>query len=245
MTALFFHGVPDTPAVWQPLIEALGLSRDAYNAPRLPGFGTALAAGFTPNKESYLEWMLAEIEGASNKAGGPIDIIAHDWGALLATRAISLRPDLVGRYAICGAALDPDYQWHITARRWQMPVIGELLMAVTTAPRLSKALIAGGLPASIAEDETKAWDRTMRRAILALYRSARHVTTQWAGPDLKLPQGGLVIWGAGDPYGSTDIAERFAADHKLPLHVEQSAGHWAIAQAPVSIAAAIKHHWAD
>ena len=85
---LFVHGVPDTPALWNPLIAALGLKPGDYLAPALPGFGTEKPAGFRSTKDEYAAWLVAQMEAA----GGPVHIVGHDWGALLTLRAASLRP---------------------------------------------------------------------------------------------------------------------------------------------------------
>lgn len=243
MSVLFFHGVPDTPAVWQPLIEALGLSDADYRAPALPGFGRALPAGFTPSKEAYLDWMITQIGAAASAAGEPVHIVAHDWGALLASRAISLRPELVKSWALSGAVPDPDYKWHVTARRWQTPLVGELMMKLTTPDRLASALTKAGLPEDIAAHETSVWDKRMRQCILALYRSARNVASEWSATAEDLPPHGQLIWGANDPFVSVSIADAFAGRCGLPLHVEPATGHWAIAEAPQSVAAILSALW--
>ena len=243
MSVLFFHGVPDTPVLWQPLIEALGLSDADYRAPALPGFGRALPAGFTPSKEAYLDWMITQIGAAASAAGEPVHIVAHDWGALLASRAIALRPELIKSWVLSGAVPEPTYKWHSTARQWQTPVIGELVMKLTTPDRLSKALVKAGLPEEIAAHETAVWDKRMRQCILALYRSARMVATEWSDRLDDLPANGQLIWGAKDPFVDISVAEAFSERCGLPLHVETEAGHWAVAEAPESVAAVLSAHW--
>ena len=47
MTAkLFLHGVPDSPAIWSPLLDALALGDTPVAVPALPGFTGPLPAGF-------------------------------------------------------------------------------------------------------------------------------------------------------------------------------------------------------
>ena len=104
-----------------------------------------------------------------------MDVVGHDWGALLAVRAISLAPDRVRSWAVGGAPLDPDYEWHQAARLWQTPGVGERVMEETTAPAMEKALAAAGVPAADAAEAAARVDSTMKRCILALYRSAVHV----------------------------------------------------------------------
>ena len=49
-------------------------------------------------------------------AHGPIDIVGHDWGALIAQRVAMLHPDLIRSWAISNAVIDPDYRGHRLAR---------------------------------------------------------------------------------------------------------------------------------
>ena len=92
---LFLHGVPDSPAIWRPLLSALDLGDTPVAVPALPGFTAPLPAGFTPTKEAYADWAVAQAEAlAANH--GPVDIVGHDWGALIAQRAAAqLKPVLL------------------------------------------------------------------------------------------------------------------------------------------------------
>ena len=245
MTTLFFHGVPDTPAIWQPLIKALDLADGTWRAPNLPGFGVPLPTGFVPTKEAYLAWMLDELERAASDAKAPVNIIAHDWGAILAQRAVHTRPDLVNFWIVSGAVIEPSYRWHRTARLWQTPLLGEFSMAATSRGLLKRALVKAGLPADIAANEAAAFNTDMKRAILGLYRSAKTIAKQW-GDDLgPLPPNGYVIWGEADPYVSEATAKTFCEAHSLPLYVHKNSGHWAIAEDPGEISVVIQHHWAN
>ena len=50
MPAIFVHGVPDTPRVWQKVISRLG-QKDVTTL-ALPGFGVPPPEGFRPTKEA-------------------------------------------------------------------------------------------------------------------------------------------------------------------------------------------------
>ncbi|MEO9968338.1 MAG: alpha/beta hydrolase [Hyphomonadaceae bacterium] len=244
MSVLFFHGVPDTSAVWQPLLGALAQNRIEAKTPKMPGFGTNYPEHFQPTKEGYLDWMFMQIEREADRTSAPVDIVAHDWGALLAQRAIVRRPDLIRSWAISGAVLDPDYEWHETAQKWQTPLLGELLMAITPKFALKRALVDGGLPESIAAKEVRAWSRPMKQSILSLYRSAKTVAQDWTDDLDGLPDRGLIIWGEKDPYVGLSSARRFAERWSVPIHIEKDAGHWAIASRATSIADVLSQHWA-
>ncbi len=159
---LFLHGVPDSPAVWRPLLDALDLGDAPVAAPALPGFTAPLPAYFPATKEAYADWAVGEA-AALARAHGPIDIVGHDWGALIAQRVAMLRPDLIRSWAVSNAVIDPDYRGHRIARIWNTPLLGEIFMALSRPAALAKGLVAQGLPAAIAEEEARSCASTARR----------------------------------------------------------------------------------
>jgi len=240
---LFIHGVPDTPHLWEPLIAALGLDDGEYRAPALPGFGCDRPAGFSATKDAYTDWLIGEMENI----GGDIDIVGHDWGALLTLRAVSLRPDLVRSWCVTNAVIDPEYRGHTMARRWATPILGELVMlGMRNKERLLPALITGGMPKSLAKKEVPLIDKTMRQSILDLYRSADGLrfSDDWVNGLENLPQRGQLFWGETDPYVDLSVAKRFSERWNVPLHVEDGAGHWACAERATEFAALLRSHWA-
>ncbi|WP_428630339.1 alpha/beta fold hydrolase [Sphingopyxis sp.] len=243
---LFLHGVPDSPAIWRPLIAALDLGDTPVAVPALPGFTAPLPAGFPATKEAYADWAIGQAE-ALFVQHGPIDIVGHDWGALIAQRVAMLRPDLLRSWVISNAVIDPDYRGHRVARIWNTPVLGELFMALSKPAKLAEGLAAQGMPAAIAREEAEQWrSKDKRRAILKLYRSAKGLSFahDWARDIDKLPAHGALIWGADDPYVPLPVAQRFAANTGIPLTVIDGAGHWAIAERSAEVAAALHRFWA-
>lgn len=246
MTAkLFLHGVPDSPAIWRPLLGRIDLGDAPVAVPALPGFTGPLPAGFSATKEAYADWAIGEAEALFARHG-PIDIVGHDWGALIAQRVAMLRPDLIRSWAVSNAVIDPDYRGHRIARIWNTPVLGEIFMALSKPAALAKGLADQGLPPDIAAEEAAQWaSKDKRRAILRLYRSAKGLSFEkdWARDIGRLPASGALLWGANDPYVALAVAERFAARTGTPLTVIDGAGHWAIAERPGEVAAALAHFW--
>ena len=239
---IFLHGVPDTPAMWGPAIAALGLGEDQVRAPAMPGFSCDIPDGFACTKEAYVDWFIAELE-AAHAQDGPSDVVGHDWGALITVRAASLRPDLFRTWTVANALPHIDYKWHTMARRWQTPVIGELIMALARPGALAKGLAAAGLPAELAKEEAGHWTPDMKRAILTLYRSAKNAGTEWdAGID-RMPKAGLIFWGEDDPYVPVWVAEAFHQRTGAKLLRQPMTGHWSIVERADELAAALKSHW--
>lgn len=151
MPAVFVHGVPDTQRVWDAVTSRLGRKDEVRLS--LPGFGCPLPAGFSATKEAYVDWLLAELAGLT----GPIDLVGHDWGALLVVRAVSLRADAVRSWAAGGAQLDREYVWHEAARAWQTSGLGEKVMAGMAPDGLQAALVKTGVPEADAARRQATW----------------------------------------------------------------------------------------
>ena len=237
MPAVFVHGVPDTPALWKPLIAKLK-RRDVVTL-ALPGFGNKRPPGFAATKESYVDWLIAELE----RLPQPIDLVGHDWGALLVTRAVSLRPDLVHTWCVGAAPLHPDYVWHDTAKIWQTPEKGEEFMKLFGGEPVVQALMGQGQPEAIARESVSHIDDDMKACILALYRSAVNAGPEWY-PDLeRAPSTGLVLWGENDPFADRKFGEWLARDTGGKFELMKACGHWYPAQAPEAMARALEAHW--
>ena len=103
------------------------------------------------------------------------------------------------------------------------------------------------MPAELAEKEVPLIDKTMRQCILSLYRSAvgLRFRGEWVDDLNRLPRPGQLFWGETDPYVDLSVGERFSKQHKIPLHVEQGAGHWACAERAEAFAAVLKRLWAS
>src|SRR5688572_20872542 len=187
MPAVLVHGVPDTHRMWDRM--RAHLSRRDVVAVSLPGFGVTLPPGFTPTKEGYVDWLVAEIE----RLGVPVDLVGHDWGSLLVQRVVSIRPDLIRTWACGDGPVDAEYVWHDMAQRWQTPDVGEALMEMMTEQTLAEGLPTAGVPPEIAVEVARHVDATMRECILRLYRSAVRVGAEWQAGVEKVTRPALVL----------------------------------------------------
>ena len=236
---VFLHGVPDTERVWSGVIARL--RRPDVVTLSLPGFGGEAPTGFDATKEAYVDWLLAELA----RQPGPLDIVGHDWGALLVTRAVLLRPQAFRSWAVGGAPLDPDYEWHQAARLWQTPEVGERVMESMTAPGLQKILVAAGVPAADAEETARYVDATMKRCILALYRSAVHVGREWSDDLRRITAPGLVLWGELDPYAAARFGARLAERTNARFVCLPGCSHWWQLERPDAVADELQRFWKE
>lgn len=164
MPAVFVHGVADTHRLWNPLRSHL--QRSDVIAVSLPGFDAPIPSGFDSSKEAYAQWLIEEIE----RIGEPVDLVGHDWGALLVQRVVSLRPDLIRTWAVGSGPADREYIWHDIAQQWQTPEVGEQVMAAMTPEMLQGLLVSNNVSAADAAETVRYVDDTMKDSILRLYR---------------------------------------------------------------------------
>jgi pimeloyl-ACP methyl ester carboxylesterase len=237
MPAVFVHGVPDTAVVWRPLLQRL--KRTDVTCVSLPGFGNRRPLGFKPDKDSYARWLVDEL----GTIKGPIDLVGHDWGSLLVTRAVSLAPNLVRSWSGGGAPLDPEYVWHDTAQIWQTPGKGEELMKAFTGEVLARGLAAQGIPLEMARDTATRVDDEMKSCILGLYRSAIRVAEDWFADLKKVTAPSLILWGERDPYAGVQFAQRLATNVNGRCTTLRGAGHWYQVEAPEVVAEALDSFW--
>ena len=243
---VFIHGVPDCPKIWDPLIQELGLSRNDYIAPSLPGFELAPPAGFDRTKDAYADYLIEEIE-AVYKDRGQVDLVAHDWGGLLALRIAGLRPDLVRTWAVSNAVYAPKRTGHTAARAWATPILGELVMMLASPRRIRATLIRAKMPCDMVEISVDLWKRGhIKKSIIGLYRSAKGLNwigSPWVETLETLPRRGLVFWGVNDPFGPTELGRAWADTHGFPFVPIENSGHWAIAEKPEAFSAALVQLW--
>jgi pimeloyl-ACP methyl ester carboxylesterase len=244
MPAVLVHGVPETPAIWEPLRSQL--SRHDITALQLPGFGCPRPAGFGATKEEYVAWLVGELEQIA--AQGPIDLVGHDWGGGFVLRLVSTRPDLVRSWVTDIAGLGHvDFVWHDVAQVWQTPGAGEEFFEQTFAqtPEERGALYAAmfSVPIEAAVALNRPIDQTMADCILDLYRSSIDVGREWAPDFHDIPAPGCVLLALDDPLVSGDLARRAAERAGATLTELPGVSHWWMLQDPALGAAALQDFW--
>lgn len=241
MPAVFVHGVPDTAGLWGPLLGHL--SRDDVVAVTLPGFGCATPTDFNATKEDYVDWLIGELE----KIGEPVDLVGHDWGAILVQRVAAVRTDLVKTLASGSGPLDEEYEWHAMAQAWQQQEVGEqIFSALLAQPSEARAemFVAGGATSDLAASQAEHLDERMGRCILSLYRSAVTVGAEWqASVEAMDQRPTLVMWGADDPYCPPRFAERQAERTSARLVVFDECSHWWPSERAQETALALEQLW--
>ncbi len=227
MTVVFVHGVPETTRVWEELRSSLQVPSVALS---LPGFGSDLPDDFTPTKDAYASWLVDEIHGLDE----PVDLVGHDWGALLALRVATAGDVRLRSWVVDVASVfHPEYSWHPWAASLLSVDEGEQVLAAmrdSTPDDPAGAvqfLVGSGVPVDGAQQMAAAHDVVMSRCILGLYRSSvPNVRADWAVPAGRAVAPGMVLIAGDDPVEDESRAREVAVSLGAHAEVLPGLGHW-------------------
>lgn len=229
MPALYLHGVPTSSDDWIPFLE-----RSGGIAPDLIGFGRSGKGG---NLDYTIDGLTDFLERLLERLGiDRVKLVVHDWGAAVGSAFAQHRPERVERVVVLNGI--PLFEaegvhWHLLARLWVRPGIGELAMGATTRWMLARTLRSGcadpkAWPDSRVASIWEQFDQGTQRAILRLYRSADQTELAGFGAGLgQLDAPSLVLWGDADPWLSATVGDHYGEllARATVDHIER-AGHW-------------------
>lgn len=242
MPVVFVHGVPETAAVWDPVLARL--DRDDAVALSLPGFGTDLPDGFEPTKEGYVAWLGGELEAI----GEPVDLVGHDWGGALTGWLATTRPELLRSWVSDTLyVFDERYRWHVWAQRWQTPEVGEADIEATLAadPEHRAAVYTHwGVPGDEARAFASWFDARMGAAILSLYRSAVDLHDGWASRFAPAAPG-LAILPTAEQFTEPQLIADVADRHDVAVARLEGLGHWWMLEDPDPAVEALERFWSS
>jgi pimeloyl-ACP methyl ester carboxylesterase len=244
-TVVLVHGIPETAEIWDPLRDVLPRPTTAL---ALPGFGCSRPNGFSATKDAYAEWLAASLQTLPS----PVDVVAHDLGALLTMRVVSAFDVPVRSWVVdVPAIFHPRFAWPPRVRQLQTPGVGETLLRTmreadaadphSTASRLA----AGGVPAELARLIGAHHDQAMSSSILDFYRSAAPnlAADWWQDAAGARRSRGLVLLLPDPPAVEAmaiEVAETMGAATARLDRLE----HCWMAEAPERVAEALDEFWA-
>jgi pimeloyl-ACP methyl ester carboxylesterase len=233
---LFLHGNPDSSDVWRGLIDRLAPHVRCL-APDLPGLGRSSApAGF----DCSLDGMAGFVDGLLGALGidGPVNLVVHDVGGPYGLAWAVKHPGRVRSLVIMNTMFFSDYRWHRLGRLWRLPLVGELVQALTTRRGFVREMRRGSRRLG-REHIHRAYDLVtpaMTRMVLRWYRANdpanyRGWEDRFVALTARVPS--LVLWGVHDPYIGLAFSHRFGA---AAVEHFPDCGHWLPAEAPDEVA---------
>lgn len=240
------NGNPETAAIWDPLVAVLGRHDVLTLSP--PGFGGPVLDDFAATYDDYVAWLCAELDAM----GEPVDLVGHDWGGNFALRLACERPDLLRSWCVDTAGcFAPGYSFPPECHVWQTPGAGEdaiaawLGIGVSGRTRLHESL---GMTPWVARQLAEAFDETMGRCILSVYRSVPEtLLADWgARASVASLRPGLVVVPTEDQHTGGESRHRWLAERTgAQVAVLPGLGHWWMLQEPVAAADALRQFWSE
>ncbi|MGR9354959.1 alpha/beta fold hydrolase [Rhizobium leguminosarum] len=246
---MLVHGVPETSAVWDLLVDelvALGHEKPLRLSP--PGFGAPVPNGWAATLDNYTGWLVGELE----KIGHPIELVGHDFGGGYTLNVAMTRPDLIRTWVsdVVGT-FDKDYVWAGPGVQWQTPGVGEQAVAAMVAQSSEEmaAFLAGaGMNPVIAKRVAPGINSVMGGCIPPLYRSAVQPVLAERGKNLgaAAARPGLAILATKDDgVGTPEQVRRGAAHAGARVQVLEGLGHWWMTQDPRRAASQLSSFWSS
>lgn len=237
---VFVHGNPGSADDWARLAGAVGgIGRRAV-ALDLPDFGETVAPkGFEHDVYGYAEFLREALDKLEVER---VHLVLHDFGGPIGLAWALAHPDSLASVTEIDTGFLPGYRWHLFARVWQTPIVGELFQAITTRSGFRIAQNRNeprGLPRAFIDQMYDHYDRHTRRAVLKLYRATPNLSAMselliQVFARREIPA--LVIWGEGDAYLPYSYAYRQReAFPSAEVHVLPASGHWPFADAPETV----------
>jgi len=240
---LFVHGNPGSRTDWTALVSAVGALGRAV-ALDMPGFGQADKPRRLPYEvPSYARFL----QGAMAQLGiERAHLVLHDFGGPFGLMWGLEHPESWASVVLLNVGVLPGYRWHTMARCWRTPVLGELMNAWIPRWAWRRAMQSQnpkGLPPAFVDKMHHDFDRSTRRAVLALYRATDDPArlASELGPQLAaLHKPALVVWGGKDPYASVQYAERQREFFDVEdLVILPDSGHWPFIDDPEPVGQAV------
>lgn len=240
--AVFVHGNPGSTSDWELLVERAGEHGRAI-ALDMPGFGAAdRPEGFAYTVQGYADHLAGALDGLGVERA---HLVLHDFGGPWGLRWAADHPGRFASVTLVNTGVLLDYHWHLFARIWRTPRLGELFFRITTRPVLGLSL-RRGQPRRLEPRHVDAMYAAMKdpgteRAVLRLYRATPADAMGSLRDELRpLDRDALVVWGVHDPYIRVAQAGRQRESFPRARIVRlEGSGHWPMLDDPEGLAGAV------
>ena len=241
---VLLHGFPESWYSWRKQLEELAPCMRLY-AFDLKGYGDSDKPAPLNSSTYHMATLTKELGEAINKLNvGPVVLAGHDWGGILAYIIAVRYPSLVSKLILLNTAtqiVNPLRIPYIFGM--QIPYLPEVFLE-KFGDEVIRNCFESPLtlhPEAFTEEEIEFSQAEFRKpgvhvCSLAYYRSLFQglgllQAAQRKG--LKMPA--TLIWGAGDPILTTDLAKKMATALPATLHIVEDAGHFVQSERPAEV----------
>jgi pimeloyl-ACP methyl ester carboxylesterase len=254
---LLLHGFPQTAASWEPVARRLADAGHRVLVPDQRGY----SPGARPvGRRAYrVEELAADAVALVDAAGGgPVHVVGHDWGAIVAWALAALHPERVR--TVTGVSV-PHPAAFLRAMRSSRQVALSWYTYLFQLPELPERFLSrpgafvralrrtGQTPERARRDEAALASLGGLRAAVAGGVNWYRATPLWEHPGLPIPveAPALMVWSDGDTAVSRAAVEGNAAWMRGPYRFEVFSGvsHWIPDEAPDRLAELVLEHVAE
>jgi pimeloyl-ACP methyl ester carboxylesterase len=227
---VFLHGHPGSSREWEQLVaQAGGFARAlAFD---LPGLGKAdKPDDWNYSLGSYSVVLAAALNGLGIRRA---HLVMHDLGGGPGLLGAAAHPDAFASAVIMGTGVLIDYDWHLLAALQRKPLLGPLIVRLTTERgfRLTLRRSQRGpreLPGWFLDRLWEDYDLRSRKAMLQMYRAAPPSGFERLAPLFRqLDRPALVLWGGKDPFVPPEQAHlQRRSFPRAEVVILEDSGHW-------------------
>jgi pimeloyl-ACP methyl ester carboxylesterase len=248
---LMLHGFPESWYSWRHQIAAL---KDDYHvfAPDLRGYNQ------TENSGPYdTDTLRADVAALIDHIGGPVHLVAHDWGAAIAWLVAIHEPHLLKTLTICNVPHPAVFQGGLRnprqlLRSWyifffQIPWLPEKFVAARNYHTLARGIIRDCRPGTFTREDVQemlaGWRRQGLSGGINWYRAAFRQSVPLPDPVPIIQVPTLMIWGENDRALGKELTygtDEYVAD--LDLRYVQDTSHWVQQEEPELVTSLIRQH---
>lgn len=249
---IFLHGFPDFGGAWHRQLAYFGARGYRVIAPDQRGYGDS---DKPPNVAAYrIDKLAGDIAGLADALGHDrFDLVAHDWGGVVAWHLLEHYPQRIRRAVIMNAP-ELGVLGRVARRSLNQLAKGKYILFFQL-PRLPEAVIgshggnrllhASGLSAVLDKPDRaryrQAWDGALT-SMLNWYRAAlRSGSGGKADSRQPIDTPLLILWSKQDHYLVPELAEQCATlCSNARLEYLEGVGHWLYHEQPEAINARIE-----